>query len=119
MGAEIGDHITLQETAAAADGVLEVLKERNYRDCSVLVKIDATAALKYIACQGGRIAKFGRRVWELVQYCQSMHIMMLAGHITGKLNVSDWKSRVLLGVAEYKLERSLFETMRQLWGPFG
>jgi len=119
VGAEIGDHITLQETAAAADGVLEVLKERNYRDCSVLVKIDATAALKYIACQGGRIAKFGRRVWELVQYCQSMHIMMLAGHITGKLNVSDWKSRVLLGVAEYKLERSLFETMRQLWGPFG
>jgi hypothetical protein len=116
---EIAEHITLQETAAAVDGVLEVLIERRYRNCVILVKIDATAAVKYIHCHGGRIVKFGRRVEVLVQYCRDHHIMLIAGHIKGKLNVSDWQSRKLLGVAEYRLERSLFEALNQMWGPFG
>jgi hypothetical protein len=30
VGEEMKDHITLQETAAAADGVVETMMERNY-----------------------------------------------------------------------------------------
>jgi hypothetical protein len=119
VGPEIGDHITKQETAAAADGVLEVLMRRGYRNCTVLVKIDATAAVKYLSCQGGRLADFARRVWDLVWYCKQWKICLIAGHIKGKLNVSDWKSRTCMGVAEYRMCRMLFLALEAKWGPFG
>jgi hypothetical protein len=66
-GAEIYAHITLQETIAAAEGIMHCVEERNYTDGVVASKVDATAAVKYIKCLGGRKRKFTAQVVELQQ----------------------------------------------------
>ena len=34
--------------------MVHVLKERNYRMCTVAMKVGATAAIKYMRCAGGK-----------------------------------------------------------------
>jgi hypothetical protein len=119
VGSEIFEHITLQETAAAADGLVEVILLRNYHDCSLVSRIDATAAIKYILCFGGRLAPFSARVRALQQLCRWRHISLMVGHIKGELNPADAPSRRLVGIAEFQLNRSLFDAMQTKWGPFG
>jgi hypothetical protein len=119
VGQEIYEHITLQETAAAADGIVETIRLRNYRDCSIVSRIDATAAVKYIKCFGGRLAPFTRRVKSLQQICRDRHIALMVSHVKGELNPADAPSRRLVGMAEFKLNPFLFHNLNLMWGPFG
>ena len=86
---EILDHITLQETAAAADRVMKTGLRRNHKNCVLLAQIDATVVVKYIRCLGGRIPMLTMRVRELQRLLRSRHIQLEAGSIKGELNPSD------------------------------
>jgi hypothetical protein len=119
VGSEIFEHITLQETAAAADGLVEVIRLRDYHDCSLVSRIDATAAIKYIKCFGGRLAPFSARVKALQQICRGRHISLMVGHIKGELNPADEPSRRLVGISEFQLNTVLFHEIKRRWGPFG
>ena len=119
VGEEMKDHITLQETAAAADGVVETMMERNYCDCVLVAKIDATAAVKYIKCMGGRMASFTKRIRTMQQLLRDRHVQLLAGHIAGEINPADAPSRRRLGMMEWKLSFQMYNALRMRWGPFG
>ena len=116
---EIWEHITLQETAAAADGIVETVLRRGYRNCTLAARIDATAALKYIACLGGRRAMFTLRVKSMQRLLREHHIQVVAAHVKGEENPADAPSRRILQMGEFMLCRPCFEMMEQRWGPFG
>ena len=119
VGTEIYEHITLQETAAAADGIVETVLRRGLKNCVILARIDATAAVKYIACLGGRKATFTNRIRHMQQLLRERHIMQLATHIKGEENPADAPSRRHLQIAEFKLSTACFEMLRRRWGPIG
>ena len=62
---EMHELITLQGLATAAGGVMEVVLAGDYKDCTLVTKIDATATIKYIKCFGGRLAPFTWRMQDL------------------------------------------------------
>jgi hypothetical protein len=113
------EHITLQETVAAADGVIEVILRRGYRDCVLKARIDATAALKYIQCLGGRKYAFNCSVRDLQRLLRQRKIMLVADHVPGEQNPADAPSRKVVALAEYRLCLQAFNTLNRRWGPFG
>jgi hypothetical protein len=124
-GSEIHEHITLQETAAAADGIFHVLEERNYSMCTVAVKVDATAAIKYVRSNGGKKAKLAKRVWEMMKCARRRRVHLGADkdfdewHVQGSKNPSDAPSRKAMGMSEWKMNQVVFSWMNTHWGPVG
>lgn len=125
VGDEIQEHITFQETAAAADGMIHVLKERDYRMCTVAMKVDATAAIKYMRCAGGKKLAFARRVWQSMREARDRRVYVGSNndferwHVDGKKNPADKPSRQGVGFSEWKLHESHFKRLQRRWGPFG
>jgi hypothetical protein len=104
---EMEDHIRLQETAAAADGAVETVLERDYSSCVIVAKIDATAAVKYIKCMGGRMASFTKRIVDMQQ-------MLRARHMPTRGRSGQPGGRI-----EQTLARGLYAALVARWGPFG
>ena len=125
VGAEIHEHITYQETAAAADGLVHTLVERDYRMCTVAMKIDATAAIKYMKCSGGKKLALARRVWDSVKETRRRRVYVGSNndfgtwHVQGKKNPADKPSRKNVGFSEWRMNKEVFEVLDQKWGPFG
>ena len=124
VGQEMQGHITFQETAAAADGLIHVLEERDYRMCTVAMKIDATAAIKYLRCNGGKKLKYAKRVWEAMT-CARTRRVYVGGendfedwHVEGEANPADTPSRRNAPMAEWRLNSSAFNHLNKCWGPF-
>jgi hypothetical protein len=84
-----------------------------------MARIDATAALKYIICLGGRKAAFTLRIQQMQELLRTRHIQLLAGHVKGEENPADAPSRRMLGITEYKLSKTHFHSLQRMWGPFG
>jgi hypothetical protein len=126
VGLEIHDHITYQETAAAADGIVHAVRARDYRMCTLATKVDATAAIKYIKSHGGKNHKFARRIWDMQSELRARRIYNGGDkdygefHVEGEKNTqADYESRKDLGPAEWKLNVEIFQWMQAKWGPFG
>jgi hypothetical protein len=117
-GSMINAHITLQETVAGVDGVLETLKERNYSNGVICTRVDATVAVKYLRCLGGKKSKYTAEVMELQQELRDRRLINWVTHIKGEDNPADKPSRTILGLAEYKLSSQVFQWMNNTWGPF-
>lgn len=116
---ETHEHITLQETAAAADSIVGTVLERGYSNVTPMARIDATEAVRYIRCLGGRKASFTGRIIQMQLLLRERHIQLLAGHVKGAENPSDAPSRGVLGLAEYSLNRQYFNHLQRPSGPFG
>jgi hypothetical protein len=125
IGSEILEHITFQETAAAADGIIHTLKERQYAMCTVAVKVDATAAIKYVRSGGGKRPKLARRVWAMLRCARERRVHLGTDkdfeewHVEGLKNPSDAPSRKAMGMSEWKMSSTPFSWMNQKWGPVG
>ena len=123
-GKEIEEHITYQETAAAADGLTHTLVERNYTMCTVAMKIDATAAIKYMKCAGGKKVALASRVWDSVKETRKRRVYVGSNndfttfHVVGKKNPADKPSRLNVGFSEWKMNKPMFDVRSKRWGPF-
>jgi len=124
VGSEIHAHITYQETAAAADGIVHTVEERRYQHCTVAVKVDATTAVKYIQCKGGKKLECARRVWSMMKVLRKRRVYVgddktfESFHVKGEVNPSDVPSRRALGMSEWALNDGVFKAIEQKWGPF-
>lgn len=117
-GDQLGWHITLQETYGAAQGVLEVVKERDLWDCIVLAMVDATTAVKYVRCLGGKKQAHAKAVMAMEEECIRRRVEVRCFHVPGEMNPADAPSRDLVGVNELSLHESIFDELSRRWGPF-
>ena len=120
VGKDIHEHITMQETIAAVEGVMHTITERDYHDGVVSSKIDATVAVKYLKCMGGRKRKFTAMVSRLETVCKKRRLRVVASHVPGKKNPADAPSRderKPQGMPERKLRPDVFNWMHHKWGP--
>ena len=119
VGREIHDHITIQETVAAVEGIIHTIKERNYSDCVINSRIDATAAVKYVRCLGGKKRKFTQKTVVLHTELKRRRILLQCSHVPGVLNPADAPSRRVMGPKEWKLNIAIFHQIQARWGPIG
>lgn len=88
--------------------------------CSVLLKMDNVAAVRYANHLGETRSKtlldIARTLWE---YCLSNQISLSAEHLPGSSNqVADWHSRHWRYVSLWKLNPQIFCQIQTRWGPF-
>ena len=119
-GDQLGWHITLQETYGAAQGVLETVKERDLWDCVVLARVDATTAVKYVRCLGGKKQAHAKAVMPMEEECIRRRIEVRCFHVPGEMNPADAPSRDLVGKDELSLDGTVMALMEVelAWGPW-
>lgn len=116
-GDQLNWHITLQETYAAAQAVIEVARLRNLKDCSILARSDATTTVHYVKCSGGKKMAHAMAIVPMEEECLARRISVTCFHIAGENNPGDAPSRDLVGVAQYKMHEAVFAAAHQQWGP--
>ena len=86
---------------------------------SVLLKIDNTMAVAYINNQGGTVSKelvsLTRDLW---MWCLERNIHIQAQHLPGIMNdVADRELRSMKDRSDWKLNRSIFLEINEIYGP--
>ena len=90
------------------------------RDIAILLRLDNVSAIAYLNKMGGphsdRLSRLAMEVWG---WCLQRNIVIHAEHLPGKENVqADWESRHMSDSSDWRLDREVFETLEQLFGPF-
>lgn len=89
------------------------------RDIAVLLRIDNVTAIAYVNKMGGphsgTLSGLALVLWE---WCLQRNILIHAEHLPGRENVhADWESRHVLDSSDWKLEKRVFGTLDQQFGP--
>ncbi|KAM8975733.1 LOW QUALITY PROTEIN: uncharacterized protein RCH25_020573 [Pelodytes ibericus] len=92
---------------------------RTSRNCSILLRLDNTAAVRYINHLGGtRSLALSHQATTFWTFCLAHNISVQAEHIPGLSNVdADWNSRHFTDSSDWRLHQSLFHRLELLWGP--
>ncbi|KAM8939450.1 LOW QUALITY PROTEIN: uncharacterized protein RCH25_053096 [Pelodytes ibericus] len=91
----------------------------NSRNCSILLRLDNTSAVRYINHLGGtKSLSLSHQATEFWKFCLAHNISVKAEHIPGLSNTdADWNSRHLADSSDWRLHPRIFHQLENLWGP--
>ena len=109
-------HINYLELKAALLGLQCFAND--YKNISILMRIDNTTAISYVNRMGGikyqRLNAITREIW---QWCELRNILIFASYISSKNNVeADFESRKLEPETEYALSDVAFSKIIEFFG---
>lgn len=111
-------HINVLELEAVYFGLKSLCSEMT--NTHIRVMSDNTTTVCYINNMGGSKSRpcntIARKIWDFVI---SKNNTISAAHLPGKQNqLADKESRVFSDRTEWMLNRDIFNTLSQMWGPF-
>lgn len=111
-------HINCLVLLAGSFAIKSFLKDQV--KCCVLLKMDNLSAVRYVNKMGGPrskgLADLAKEFWR---FCLEKEISVQAQYIPGQSNIeADWYSRNLQDVSNWRLDRGIFVSLHQKWGPF-
>ncbi len=118
--AELKYHINILLELKAAFLALQTFLH-NQKSTQVLLLIDNKTAIAYINRKGGTHSKpLSDLAIEIWQWCMARdirYIVLMAEHIAEKENTrADKESRTFRDPGDWKLRKSCFHCLRQIWG---
>ena len=112
---EIGQHINCLELLAICHSVRAFCSNKS--NVHVKIMSDNTSAIAYINKMGGcKSPELNKLAVELWKWCISQNIWLSAAHVPGLENISDYGSRHFNDNIEWKLDKSIFSKITEIWG---